>query len=244
MRATDFEFRYRFWFILSIFLLAFSCYTFDHRDVVAEVLRRFFQHDRALEFATARHWFQISFAFSAILVTKGAFMRTWGSAYLRVEVVHDSVVRTEKLVADGPFRYVRNPLYLGNLVMAAGVGMFATPIGWLVLVLGQTIFVLRLIGREEAGLVESQGDAHRAYQAAVPRLFPASIRPRVPAGGIQPRWLQGFLGEAWMWVLALDGFIFAWRLDVHLYYTILWVCVAGYFIRWIALKVWRRRRPV
>ena len=194
MRATDFEFRYRFWFILSIFLLAFSCYTFDHRDVVAEVLRRFFQHDRALEFATARHWFQISFAFSAILVAKGAFMRTWGSAYLRVEVVHDSVVRTEKLVADGPFRYVRNPLYLGNLVMAAGVGMFATPIGWLVLVLGQTIFVLRLIGREEAGLVESQGDAYRAYQAAVPRLFPASIRPRVPARRYPATMATGFPG--------------------------------------------------
>lgn len=242
MRATEFEFRHRFWFILLIFVLAFVCKRFDHQNMVVEVMRRFFPNDPRLESAAARHGIHIWFFLSATLVAAAAWMRTWGSAYLRVEVVHDAVVRTERLVADGPFRYVRNPLYFGILLMSVGIGMFATGIGFLVLILGQTLIVLRLMGREEAGLLESQGDAYRAYQAAVPRLFPA-ILPRLPAGGAQPRWLQGFLGEGWLWLLTLDGFLFAWSLNTDLYFKILWVCAGVYFLRWLVMKLWRPWNP-
>jgi hypothetical protein len=168
-------------------------------------------------------------------------MRTWGSAYLRAEVVHDSALRTEKLVADGPFRYVRNPLYFGNLLLAAGVGLQACRTGWFVLVIGQMLFLRRLIAREETVLREAQGEAYRAYLAAVPRLWP-SLRPRVPAGGTQPRWLQGFLGEGWMWILALDGLLFAWRLNLPFYYGVLWICAAAYLLRWIVMRSLRRRK--
>jgi protein-S-isoprenylcysteine O-methyltransferase Ste14 len=242
MRATDFEFHYRFWFILLIFALAFGCDTFDRTNAVVALVQGYLPNDPRLDSAAARHWLQVWFAFSATLVAAAAWMRSWGSAYLRVEVVLDSVVRTEKLVANGPFRYIRNPLYFGNFLMAAGIGMLASRTGWLVLMLGQILFAVRLIGREEAALAESQGDGYRAYVAAVPRLLPA-LRPRGPAGNTQPRWLQGFLGEGWMWLLALGGFILAWRLDFHLYWRILWLCTAGYFLRWLILRWWRRRNP-
>ena len=39
MRATDFEFRYRFWFITLIFSLAFSCYTFDHVNAAVALVK-------------------------------------------------------------------------------------------------------------------------------------------------------------------------------------------------------------
>jgi protein-S-isoprenylcysteine O-methyltransferase Ste14 len=242
MRATDFEFHYRFWFILLFYLLAFLCYSFDRTSMASALVKGFLPNDALLGSAAPRHGVQIVYVLSATLVAAAAWMRSWGSAYLRVEVVLDSVVRTEKLVANGPFRYTRNPLYFGNFLMAAGIGMLASRTGWLVLMLGQILFAVRLIGREEAALAESQGDGYRTYQAAVPRLLPA-LRPRVPAGDTQPRWLQGFLGEGWMWLLALDGFVLAWRLDFHLYRRILWVCTAGYFVRWLILKWWRQRNP-
>ena len=50
----------------------------------------------------------------ALLVFLGAGLRTWGAAYLRTEVVHDTAQHSQALVADGPFRYTRNPLYLAN----------------------------------------------------------------------------------------------------------------------------------
>jgi hypothetical protein len=39
MRGTDFEFRHRFWFILLIFLLAFSVYAFEPVNAVDLLLR-------------------------------------------------------------------------------------------------------------------------------------------------------------------------------------------------------------
>jgi len=194
MRASDFEFRYRFWFILLIFLLSFLGYAFDHANVVMAAIKRLFPNDPRIESATARHAAQTLFVLSAALVAAGAGMRTWGSAYLRMEVVFDSVVRTEKLVADGPFRYVRNPLYFGNLLMFAGIGMLESRLGWLLLMLGQIFFALRLIRREEAVLTESQGERYRDYLAAVPRLFP-SLTPRVAAGGTQPRFRASWVRD-------------------------------------------------
>lgn len=241
MRATDFEFRYRFWFISLIFGLAFSCYTFDHVNAAVALAKLLSGRGFDMNSLAARQRIQILFALSGTLVIAAAWMRTWGSAYLRAEVVHDSALRTEKLVADGPFRYVRNPLYFGNLLMAAGVGLLACRTGWFVLVIGQMLFLRRLIGREEAALVETQGEPYRAYLAAVPRLGPA-LRPHVPAGGTQPRWLQGFLGEGWVWILALDDLLLAWRLSLPLYYGVLWVCAAAYFLRWIVLRSLRRRK--
>ncbi len=38
------------------------------------------------------------------------------------------------MVIDGPFRFTRNPLYIGNVSLAAGIGVVATPFGWLLLV--------------------------------------------------------------------------------------------------------------
>ena len=49
------------------------------------------------------------FLMGAVVVGIGAIIRTWAGAYIRANVLQDSKVRTEKLVADGPFRYTREP---------------------------------------------------------------------------------------------------------------------------------------
>jgi protein-S-isoprenylcysteine O-methyltransferase Ste14 len=245
MRATNLEFRNRFWLICLTYFLGFGCYWFDHlnaADVLA--LWMFRRSDPHLNSLTARHALQGLFVLSATLITAAAWIRTWGGAYLRTEVVHDTAVRTEKLVADGPYRHLRNPLYLGNLLLAAGMAMLASRTGVVVLILGNLLIVLRLIGREEAAMTQSQGEAYRAFLAAVPRLWP-SLRPRLPAGGLQPRWLQAFLGEAHLWAFALNGFLFAWKLDGRLYQIVLYVSFAAYFLMWAVLRRlgWRNSPP-
>jgi len=241
MRATNFEFRHRFWFICLTYFVGFGCYNLDHLNATDALARWMFSRsDPHRDSLAARHAIQGLFALSAVLVTAAAWIRTWGGAYLRTEVVHDSAVRTEKLVADGPYRHVRNPLYFGNLLLATGMAALASRTGVVVLILGNLLIVLRLIGREEAALVQSQGEAYRAFLAAVPRLWP-SLRPRLPASGTQPRWFQAFLGEAWMWTFALNGFLFAWKLHSHLYYIVLWASGGAYFLMWFVLGRLRRR---
>jgi len=54
-------------------------------------------------------------------------LRTWGGAYLRPDVVWNADALGDRLLVDGPFSYVRNPLYLGNLFLALAAGLLAPP---------------------------------------------------------------------------------------------------------------------
>ena len=240
MRATDFEFRNRFWFICLAYFVGFGSYALDHVNAAVALAHWIFsKSDPHLHSLAAWHVIRGLFALSAVLVTAAAWIRTWGGAYLRADVVFDPAVHAERLVADGPYRHLRNPLYLGNLFLAVGMALLASRTGSVILILGNAFIVWRLIGREEAALVEAQGEGYRAFLAAVPRLWP-SLLPRLPVGGLQPRWVQAFLGESHMWIFALNGFLFAWKLNSRLYYTIL---VLSFLIRTVLGRLRRENSP-
>lgn len=203
MQATEFEFRHRFWLIGAIFWAAFGCYFFDRVNVT-----------RALV-GSQQAYVRIMVTGATLLVAAAAMLRTWAAAYLQSEVVHDHSLHTDRLVAEGPYRYVRNPLYLGSLLMTLGMALLASRTGALFLVIAMPIFQHRLIGREEDALLKTQGESYRAYLAAVPRLWP-SFLPRVPSGGMIPRWKQAFLGETFFWGFALATGVFG--LTLNLFY--------------------------
>ena len=147
-------------------------------------------------------------AIGALLVFLSAALRTWGAAYLRTEIVHDTAQHSDALVADGPFRYTRNPLYLATLPMAAGIGVLASVSGFIFLVLANWVFVYRLILREEEALRQIQGESYRAYCQTVPRFWP-SLRPRVSPGNRRPQWGQALGGESFVWLFGLAELIVA-----------------------------------
>jgi hypothetical protein len=150
---------------------------------------------------------RIVFGFGALLVGLAAGVRTWAAAYLRSDVVHDTALHTETLVADGPYRHVRNPLYLGTFLMSVGLGFLASRAGFVILTMGAAIRILRLMGREEEAMEKQQGEGFREFCRRVPRLLP-SLRPGIPAAGRRPQWGQAFRGEAFMWgfFLTMAGF--------------------------------------
>jgi protein-S-isoprenylcysteine O-methyltransferase Ste14 len=215
MRATDFEFRNRFWIFGAIIWASFLCYLFDHQNAAVALLEAL-SRARLDDSLKARHEVQAVFGVSTLLVAGAAMIRTWATAYLKADVVQDAEVRTEGLVADGPYRHLRNPLYLANILMSIGVGLMASRTGFVVIVAGILLFTFRLIGREEEQLLAEQGEAYRAYHAAVPRLWP-SFRPRVAPGSTPPRWAQAWLGETWFWGFALAVAVYALTLDIKSY---------------------------
>lgn len=227
MRATDFEFKARFWLIGAIFWVGFSFYALDQVNSGIQVLSLVAP---ALDLDSPRglFWLRMTFGFGALLVFLSALVRTWATAYLRTEVVHDAGMHSEALVADGPYRYVRNPLYFANISLAAGTGVMASRPGWFFMVFAMVLFMYRLILREEAGLLQEQGDSYRAYLKAVPRLWPA-LTPRVPPGAGKARWGQAIAGEMFVWLFGAAELIFAITLQFKLAAVIFVASMVVYF---------------
>lgn len=77
---------------------------------------------------------------------------------------------TTALVVDGPYRFTRNPMYIGLVALYLGVTLLVnTP--WPLVFLPVVLVVVRrrVIAREEAYLERTFGDAYRAYKARVRR---------------------------------------------------------------------------
>jgi protein-S-isoprenylcysteine O-methyltransferase Ste14 len=232
MGASDFEFRYRFWFIGCVFGLGFFLYNFDRTNVAVALAEWIAGSPSSpkVDFYT-----RIIFVIGSLLVILSALIRTWATAYLRTEVVHDAALHNESLMASGPFRWVRNPLYLGNLLLAIGLGAMASRLGFFVIVIGMFLIVYRLVLREESGLKASQGESYREFLARVPRFLPA-LSPRVPAGDGMPNWPDGFLGELLFWSFALAMVVFTITFRVAWAWAVMGLGFAAYFLQFLRLN--------
>ena len=235
MQASDCEFRNRFWIIAFIYAVTFACYRVDPANITIALTSRILRlasHGAAVTINdpnfdnTAR----LFFACGTVLLVLSALIRSWATAYLKSGVVHDSAMHSALLVADGPYRHVRNPLYLGNVLQALGIGLMASRLGFAFLTLANTIFMIRLILREEAGLLQSQGERYQRYFKSVPRLFP-SLLARVPGSGAQPNWRDGVLGEMFFWIFAAGMAAFTVTLQSHHFLISLGTGFALYFLQ-------------
>lgn len=130
----------------------------------------------------------------AVIAALGAFLRIWGSAWLGHGIVIHPNMQAAALMADGPFRYVRNPLYLGMYLWIAAMTLVMPASGALFVLVTVPIFIAALIAGEEAFLSASIGSPYRQYLASVPRIVPRFRSALAPSGN-QPHWLQGVLSE-------------------------------------------------
>ena len=228
MRATKFEFEYRFWLICGIDFAGFALSAVDHTPFIV-ALRHLIAPWIVRGRSEAETFARIIILAGALLVFLSAALRTWAAAYLRTSIVHDTAQHSEALVADGPFRYVRNPLYLANLPMAAGIGVLASGSGFIFLTLANWIFVYRLIFREEDALRQSQGESYKAYCNAVPRFWP-SFRPHVSSGNLSPKWGQAFAGESFVWIFGIAELSIAVTLNARIGLAVFLLAFLTYFI--------------
>jgi protein-S-isoprenylcysteine O-methyltransferase Ste14 len=237
IRASNFEFRNRVWILALIFGLPFLLYKVDPVPIGSR-LADYLAAAAPIEEIYALH---IVFGFAALIIFNALFFRMWGSAYLSRAVVHDHVVRSEMLHADGPYRHVRNPLYLGSFLMAWAISFFLPVVACPVVIIGILLFSYRLIGREEAALAAEQGEKYLAFMKAVPRLWP-SIRARISAGGSNPDWVSGLAAEAFFISFAFGFTAFAIFIDIRWFYAGL---VASPLLSWLAgIAMRKRAKPV
>lgn len=120
----------------------------------------------------------LSIAAGLGFVIAGEAIRFWASGHL---------FKTQELITSGPYRYTRNPLYLGRLLIFTGLALMVNlPYGgtWIALVLGWALFFGYYLRRKEkvepARLREVHGEPYERYFRSVPALFP-TLRPYTAA---------------------------------------------------------------
>jgi len=162
------------------------------------------------------------------------------AAYLRTDIVHDTAQHSEVLIADGPFRYTRNPLYLAGLPLAVGIGVLASRMGFVFVILANWIFFYRLIFREEKALQQSQGESYLTYCRSAPRFWP-SLKPRVSSGNLKPQWGQAVAGETFVWLFGVAQLAVALTLSP----LAAWIAFPLAFVAHFAITRWiQKQRPV
>lgn len=225
MKATFFEFRFRVPIAIVLYVIGFWAPWTRYGNVAPDTTAW-------LGLATTvAGWGWLSVEQATLLVTwlailltfAGAAVRIWGTAYLGSSVVHSTEMHAGQVVASGPYRFVRNPLYLGTWLFALGVSILMPPSGAIVFLAATLVFYFRLILGEESYLAERLGEPYLEYRRRVPRIMP-SLRPRLAASGLRPRWMQGFVGEIFTFAFACCLATLAWRYDAHLLMRCVLVC--------------------
>lgn len=99
-----------------------------------------------------------------VLVVLGIAVRLWASGHIR---------KNRELAVDGPYAFVRHPLYVGNILLLCGFAL-ASGLWWSALLLAVLFagFYPPAIAREDAFLEDRFGDTWRAWRAATHALWP------------------------------------------------------------------------
>jgi protein-S-isoprenylcysteine O-methyltransferase Ste14 len=130
-----------------------------------------------------------------ILILAGEALRIWAVRHIGV-ISRTRADRSGPLVLTGPFAIVRNPLYVGNLLLWSGMAcwagaFWAVPVSWLIF-----FPYYLLISRWEEHLLQARfGDPYRTYQQRVNAWLP---RLRVSADVFAPAshtWSETFFSE-------------------------------------------------
>ena len=89
--------------------------------------------------------------------------------------------RPKRFVPHGPYRLVRNPMYIGGILMLLGLGCYLESIA-MVLYAGLVFLLIHtfVVLVEEPGLRKRFGENYVAYCHAVPRWIPSITGRRIP----------------------------------------------------------------
>lgn len=114
-------------------------------------------------------------AIGVIFVLIGEFFRFWGVSYAGSETRTTSKPGASKLVTQGPFAYVRNPLYIGNILMYFGISVMSNSLVPFLQILSIVYFSFQyffIIREEEAELKDIFGEKYLHYFEHVNRFLP------------------------------------------------------------------------
>ena len=223
MVASEFEYRHRFWMIALVYVVAYACYNLDHLNILYSIVP---WNQGALKKDLL---VRSLYAAAALLAACGAILLTWATAYRPPSASQSHTAFS----ISGPFRYVRNPHYLSYLLLVLALGTFQSRLGFPIMLLAETILLLRFAAREELRLEQEYGVRFLAYAQRVPRFLP-SFRPRFEDDTRLPRWREALWDQAFQWGFVITLLAFACTLSDRIGYAFAFATVAFLILQKLA----------
>jgi protein-S-isoprenylcysteine O-methyltransferase Ste14 len=134
------------------------------------------------------------------LTVAGLLLRIWACGHLEKE---------KELITSGPYRFTRNPLYLGNLLIGIGIVVGARSL-W-VLALAVVLFLVfypAAISKEKQKMKQLFPEEYAAFKEKVPPFFP-TFRPSLQDKKTRFQWslykknreYRALIGSSIFWIV-------------------------------------------
>lgn len=154
------------------------------------------------------------FTAGVILAVVTQIFRVYVASYLwgRQAV---SQPEAEFLTTVGPYAYVRNPMYLGNLLIGISLSLAINEWYAYILFILSYIFVYSLIIPYEEKYLETRfGEKYAEYKASTKRLMP-KLAKYMQGANVTPNYKAGILGEMHVPVFLAGFFVIIYLLFVR-----------------------------
>ena len=104
----------------------------------------------------------------------GEYLRLWGVSWAGSETRTTGGVGGTYLIISGPFAYVRNPLYVGNILLYVGIGIMSMALFPYLQIAALIFFSFQyyFIVLEEEGYLVDEFSEYSEYCKQVPRFLP------------------------------------------------------------------------
>ena len=151
----------------------------------------------------------------ALIVAIGEAIRLWAVHHIGA-ISRTRSDRLGPLVSSGPFALIRNPLYVGNILLWTGFAVSAQLV-WLapIIVVLLTLEYHAIVRWEEGLLAQRIGEPYSQYAAKVPRWLPSLSRVSSSPEQAMPvaaafSWRETLFSERGTLIAIGAGFLILW----------------------------------
>lgn len=109
----------------------------------------------------------------------GEAIRFWGVSICGSETRTTEKVGATNLITDGPFGYVRNPLYVGNILIYSGATLMSNAFFPFFVIFTFIFFIIQyhlIVSLEEEHLKNIFSDEYKIYSENVSRFIPRFVK--------------------------------------------------------------------
>lgn len=161
-------------------------YTYKNKTVdMSNIASKFFKYRSytpvpfvliMLFFAFPNIW---SLIIGFLIAFTGELIRLWGVSWAGSETRTTGKVGGSYLIVSGPFAHLRNPLYLGNILLYTGLGIMSFALFPWLQIIGFLFFSFQyytIVKEEEKYLTDNFGEQFIEYKKNVPGFIPRITR--------------------------------------------------------------------